>query len=160
MITLSPTQSAWLAGFIDGEGFVGITFQRKKENKIQSASPQYHPYLIVTNKNRDSIFYIHKLVPEGKVYEFSPLSPVFQYKLSKREVLYSLLKELKLYLIVKRKQSELVLKFIDVRNSRKIATGSGSRGKTSFSLDEEKIYRQLLCLNKRGERIKNGITTF
>jgi len=160
MITLSPTQSAWLAGFIDGEGFIGITFQRKKENKIQSASPRYHPYLIITNKNRDSIFFIHKLVPGGRIYEFSPLSPVFQYKLSKREVLRDLLKELKPYLIVKKRQSKLVLKYIDIRNSRKITTGSGSRGKTSFSLEEENIYRQLLSLNKRGERIKNGITAF
>ncbi len=110
--TLSPTQKAWLAGFIDGEGFIGITFQRKKENKIQSSSPQYHPYLVVTNNDQSSILYIRKLVGDGRIYRLTkgvPSSPAtFQYKLCRREVLADLLKELQPYFVVKLKQSELV----------------------------------------------------
>lgn len=42
---LTNEQKAWFAGFIDGEGYLGITFQRKKENRNQSASPCYHSLL-------------------------------------------------------------------------------------------------------------------
>lgn len=158
--TLSPTQKAWLAGFINGEGFIGVTFQRKKENKTQSSSLQYHPYLIVTNNDQNSILYVKKLVGEGRIYRLTrsviPSSPAtFQYKLCKREVLLALLKELQPYLVVKLRQSELVLEHIRLRQKCKVVTGGGSRGKTSFSGEEENIYQKLLLLNKRGERKKN-----
>ncbi|PIV00897.1 hypothetical protein COS54_02225 [Candidatus Shapirobacteria bacterium CG03_land_8_20_14_0_80_39_12] len=163
MNVLSPTQKAWLAGFIDGEGFIGITFQRKKENKIQSASPLYHPYLVVTNTNQNSIQYIQNLVGDGKVYKFKArnhlCSPAFQYKLTKGEVLLGLLKGIEPFFVVKKEQSSLVIEYLNLRRERVIITGGGSRGKTSFSLEEEDIYQKLLSLNKRGERIKNGVTS-
>jgi len=160
MNILSPTQKAWLAGFIDGEGFIGITFQRKKENNFQSATPRYHPYLIVTNNNKDSILYIQKLVGDGRVYRLTRASllysPTFQYKLTKREVLFDLLKKIESFFVVKREQSRLLIKYLNLRRERMIITGGGSRGKTSFSIEEEDIYQKLLSLNKRGERVKNG----
>jgi len=154
MWLLSPTQKAWLAGFVDGEGYLGILFQRKKENSQQSASPLYHPYLIVTNTDRNSIFYIREILGEGRIYEFDRknygFSPSLQYKLTKREALKRLLVEIKPFLRVKYKQAELLLKFLETRERRKIVTGGGSRGKTSFSKEEEEIYQELLRLNKRG----------
>lgn len=154
--SLSPTQKAWLAGFIDGEGFIGITFQRKKENKQQSSTPRYHPYLIITNKNRASIFYIKDIVGNGRIYQLrkgtdKSHSPTFQYKLSKMDALVNLLKEIKPYLRVKHKQCNLLLQYIKTRQNKTIVTGAGSRGTTSFSVEEEEIYNKLLALNKRGE---------
>lgn len=161
-ITLSPTQKAWLAGFIDGEGFIGITFQRKKENSQQSASPLFHPYLIITNTNKKSILYIKELVGEGNVYELKSknrsLSPAFQFKLTKRGVLNNLLKLIKPYLIIKKEQCQILLKFLEIREKKQIVTGYGSRGVTSFSYEDEGFYRQLLVLNKRGNR-KNDETS-
>jgi len=160
MNVLSPTQKAWLAGFIDGEGFIGITFQRKKENNFQSATPRYHPYLVVTNNNKDSILYVQKLVGDGRVYRLTranfPYSPAYQYKLTKGEVLLDLLKELEPFFVVKKEQSKLLIGYLNLRKERVVVTGGGSRGKTSFSLEEENIYQKLLFLNKRGERIRNG----
>lgn len=153
---LSPTQKAWLAGFIDGEGFIGITFQRKKETSQQSASPLFHPYLIITNTNEDSILYVKKLIREGCIYKLkgnSPrLSPTFQYKLTTKRVLKSFLKEVEPFLIVKKKQCKLIMKFLEIRDSKKIITGYGSRGKTSFSSEEKAIYNELLVLNRSGKR--------
>ena len=149
---LSPIQKAWLAGFIDGEGFIGITFQRKKENTQQSATPRYHPYLIITNKDKNSIYFIKNIVGEGRIYESkvndSSPSPIYQYKLTKARELTNLLKEIKQYLIVKNQQCELLLEYLKLRKERKIITGRGSRGKTSFSIEEEEIYKKLLALNK------------
>jgi len=33
----------WLAEFIDGEGYIGINRQKKKETSRQAASLLYHP---------------------------------------------------------------------------------------------------------------------
>lgn len=60
MNQLSKLEKSWLAGFIDGEGYIGITFQRKKETKQSAASPRYHPYLIVANTNKEVLLYIQE----------------------------------------------------------------------------------------------------
>lgn len=152
---LSPIQRAWLAGFIDGDGFIGLTFQRKKENKQQSSTPLYHPYLIITNKNKTSIFYVKEMIGEGCVYQLGKKankqhSPIFQYKLSKMDALINLLEKIKPYLKIKHLQCDLLLKYIKTRQRKFITTGRGSKGTTSFSTEEEEIYRKLLALNKRG----------
>ncbi len=64
---LNPEQKAWLAGFVDGEGYLGITFQRKKETRSQAASPHYHPYLVIANTNLPALSYIQEIVGAGKV---------------------------------------------------------------------------------------------
>jgi len=68
--------------------------------------------------------------------------------LTKARELTNLLKEIKQYLIVKNQQCELLLEYLKLRKERKIITGRGSRGKTSFSIEEEEIYKKLLALNK------------
>ena len=55
----------YLAGFIDGEGYIGITFQRKKETHYQSASARYHPYLIITNNNYEILNDIKNFIGSG-----------------------------------------------------------------------------------------------
>lgn len=162
---LSPIQKAWLAGFIDGEGFIGITFQRKKENSQQSATPRYHPYLIVTNNDKSSILHVKSLIGEGKIYQVRAKNsrfpyPAYQYKLTKMGDLNELLIEIRPYFIIKRKQCDLLLEYCNLRKERKIVSGYGSRGKTSFSAEEEAVYQRLLKLNKRGERKKDGDTLF
>ncbi len=64
---------AWLAGFVDGEGFVGLTHQIKKETKHCAASPRYHPYLIITNTDLTAILYKRLLAlnKKGQRYDSS-----------------------------------------------------------------------------------------
>ncbi len=50
---ISPTEAAWLAGFIDGEGNVGVV-----SNKLK---------LTVSNANKDSIFKIRQLAGGGSI---------------------------------------------------------------------------------------------
>lgn len=155
MNLLPLSQRAWLAGFIDGDGFIGITFQRKKANKQQSSTPRYHPFLIITNRNKKAILHIKNIIGEGRIYQFrrksnTSHSPIFQYKLSKMEALANLLEKIKPYLKIKHLQCDLLLRYIKIRQKRPIVTGKGSRGVTSFSAEEEAIYQKLLFLNKRG----------
>lgn len=49
---MTNTQLAWLAGFIDGEGYLGITYQTKPTTRQAAASPRYHPYLSLLELNK------------------------------------------------------------------------------------------------------------
>lgn len=148
----------WLAGFTDGEGYIGITRQRKKETFQHAASLLYHPYLIITNTNCPVLLDIKKYIQDGYVYEMrrkrrklSNEKLSFQYKLTKMDKLKVLLDNLRPYLRLKQQQCDLLLDFIDIRKQSRRITGRGHRGVTSFSNPEEEIYQKLLILNKRGK---------
>ena len=141
-INMKEKEISWLAGFIDGEGYIGITFQRKKENSRQSASAHYHPYLIISNNNYEVLKNIKEFVCSGYVYRSLRNSELrnkqkqsFQYKLTRMRELESLLYSIQPYLHIKQKQCELLLEFIKVRKNAKKITGRGSRGLTSYTVE-------------------------
>lgn len=157
LYNVKETEKAWLAGFIDidGEGYIGITFQRKKENRRQSASARYHPYLVISNNNREVLKSIKEFVGSGYIYQLSRNSKLrnkqkqsFQYKLTQMDSLKHLLRLIQPYLRLKQQQCTLLLSFINVRKNVKRIYGP-YRGATSYTI-EEKIYQKLLALNKRG----------
>lgn len=85
----SNEEKAWLAGFIDGEGYIGILKQKKKETRQQAASLVYHPYLIVTGTNKASIDCVHSLTGCGWVvttYRKDHHKTAYQYKLSNKKL--------------------------------------------------------------------------
>lgn len=142
----------YLAGFIDGEGYIGITFERKKETHHQSASARYHPYLIIANNNYEILEDIKNFTNSGRIYKLSrrdvKQKQGFQYKLTEMESLKNFLFLIKPYLRIKQEQCDLLLKFINIRKNAKRIYGP-FRGATSYTIEEE-IYQKLLNLNKRG----------
>lgn len=154
MKNLTEAQKGWLAGFIDGEGYLGITFQRKKETRLQAASPLLHPYLVVVNTNREVLQHIRELIGDGHVYISKKgsdrMKESYQYKLTKMAVLLDVLKALEYYFRIKSRQCRILIEFIRRRMSTKRKTGRGSRGVTSFTTLDFSSHRALLVLNKRG----------
>ena len=157
-INIPEREIPWLAGFIDGEGYIGIERQRKKETTKQAASLLYHPYLIIANSNSNVLKFIRECIGYGYIYEVrrkksksshNNEKPGFQYKLTKMDQLKPLLNLLRPYLHLKQQQCDLLLKFINIRKSARRIYGP-HRGYTSFSNLEEEIYQKLLTLNKRG----------
>lgn len=155
---MKEKEIAWLSGFIDGEGYIGIERQRKKETTKQAASLLYHPYLIIANSNCIILEYIKKYIGYGYIYEVhrkksksnhNNEKPGFQYKLTKMDKLESILNTLRPYLHLKQQQCDLLLNFINLRKNAKRIYGP-YRGYTSFSSLEEEIYQKLRILNKRG----------
>ncbi len=159
MNQLSESEKSWLAGFIDGEGYIGTTFQRKKETKCSAASPRYHPYLIITNTNKEILLYINKIIGDGRLYLLNKKNENlgkwkvgYQYKLTKKETLLQILEYILPYLKVKDKQCKILIDFIKRRDDIKIITGRGSRGITSYNQDDEEIHKSILLLNKKGRQ--------
>lgn len=146
----------WLAGFIDGEGYIGILRQRKKENHRHSASLLYHPYLIISNNNLKVLQYIKRLIGYGYIHKKPNKEPnsrqqtSFQYKLARMDHLEAALKTMQPFFRLKQKQCKLLLAFIDSRKNAKRISGRGSRGIASYSKKDEEIYQKLRILNKRG----------
>lgn len=155
MNKLSEIEKAWLAGFIDGEGYIGITFQLKKETKSQASSPRYHPYLIIVNTNRYALEQISTIIGDGCVYIAHKTNgkhkESYQYKLTKMDPLMAVLRDIAPFLKIKQKQAYILMGFIKKRKTARPATGRGSRGRTSFDAVDSEAYHNLLALNKRGK---------
>lgn len=151
---LSESEKAWLAGFVDGEGYIGITHQTKKETSSSSASDIYHPLLIITNTNKEALEYIQRITAVGAVYSGklpkNNEKPSYQYKISKRDDILAILGLILPYLKIKKQQGNLLVEFIERRKKIKPITGRGHRGASSYSEADRNIYEQLLLLNKRG----------
>lgn len=154
MAELSIEQKAWLAGFIDGEGYIGITFQRKKETSWQASSPLYHPWLIVANTSLPALTYVQEIIGAGKIYVLKKATgrtkESFQYKLGSMRVLQEVLESIEPYLKIKSIQCRTLIEFIKRRRNVVFVTGRRSRGHTSFNGEDEDLYQMLLTLNKRG----------
>ena len=149
----STTERAWLAGFIDGEGYIGITFQRKKETNSQTASPRCHPYLIIANTNKAVLGFITERIKAGRVHSEvrkQNCKSAYQYHLTKQDHLHGLLRAVFPYLQVKKEQCRLLLLFLERRKTIKPLVGRGRRGITSFDNRDEEFYQELLALNRRG----------
>ncbi len=150
---LTRTEMAWLAGFIDGEGFIGITRQNKRESAKEAAGIHYHAYLIITGTDRAAIHYIHTMTGCGHVAiqnRTGGNKTSYQWKLSRYADLLEILKQVRPYLRIKRSQCDLVVQFITLRNNVAVPSGRGSRGQTSYTEAEHHIYQQLKVLNKKG----------
>lgn len=150
---LSETDKAWLAGFIDGEGYIGIVRSRKKITRQSSDTLLYHPWVIVTNSDVKVLEYIQSVVSTQKRASLSRTAgqkATYQVKINKFDDVMLLLEAVLPYLKLKHRQAKILIEFCKYRESAKIVTGRGSRGETSFGEIEENIYLQLRELNKRG----------
>ena len=144
---------AWLAGFIDGEGYIGIVRHRKVADTQQSATWLYHPWLIITNTDVLVLEYVESVVSSQKRASLGRTAGHrlgYQVKVTKFKEIERLLTGIYPFLRAKKEQAKLLMKFCDLRVRAKIVTGRGSRGSSSFGENEEEIYLQLRKLNKRG----------
>lgn len=150
---MPDVDKAWLAGFIDGEGYIGMTKQIKRESTKQAPGYYYHPHLIVTGTDKEAILYLHRLTGCGRIVT-QPQSQghktAYQWKLTKYNDLLDIFMQIKKYLKIKQKQCDLVIHFITSRQQANIVTGKGSRGTTSISRHEDEIYLELRKRNKKG----------
>ena len=147
-----------MAGFVDGEGYVSITRQIRKNRP----SPAYRAYVAVSNTDRE-VLTIFLRCYGGLLYQnhekrrdvmgnmwsdaytwYCPIS-------STKRLLLDLLP----YLRIKQKQAMIVLEFID--NKKAFARGRRKgRGGSSPLLQEEILYRerlrrQVMLLNRKGK---------
>lgn len=144
----------YLAGLIDGEGYVGIRKTEKK--KDGSLIPEYKPTVVIANTN----YKIMKVLSAnfaGCVCAKKHPNKIgwkdsYSFEFNRKEI-RNIIPHIVKKLIIKKEQLECVEKLFD--SYRKVFRGNG------YSKEEvvlkESLYSQCLNLNKRGnENIKNN----
>jgi len=143
---------SYIAGFIDGEGNIGL-MKRRGTKRIE-------PYLKMVNSNREVLEEIEKFIGAGVVRLNNKGSfkknwrKTYVLVFNSRDNIRTILKNCINDLIVKQRQAELMLEFIKIRDL-KCRSGSPLKGRSrgSSSFDEElKIYEEMKKLNfQRGK---------
>lgn len=157
---LSLEEKCYLAGFIDGEGCLGVYKKATQngnkgiyEKKIKGRSPQYQLYLGITNTNRAILDWIFSKVNIGCIANKKRSNPNAKqsWTLAIRgwDAVLNILDEVAPYLKVKKPQAELIYEFV------KIVGAQPSHRRTTRITEEELVIRDSFFertkqLNHRG----------
>jgi len=131
---MSPTEAAYVAGIIDGEGWVEYRYVQRRRN-TRPGKPIYRTLIIrmeVPQVDGRLIDYLMKTTAEGnRDIKRYPKHPTYKdqhrWRLSHHAV-YRVLKQIYPYLIVKREKAQLVIKHYDKKFFKKVF-GKGGFGK-------------------------------
>ena len=144
-VNLTTEQAAYLAGFMDGEGHIGIVRETSRGN---SSGYRYHCTMEVSNTNLAALERMKEWLggngwlsnperpqnPRGK--------PLYRIRFSRRQIAY-ILPMLLPHLIIKAAAADVVLRFIGAMEAAPMRT---SRFHDQF----EALYQEVKALNKRG----------
>lgn len=138
----------YIAGLIDGEGSISIVCRQRKEGY-----PALEPVLRIVNTNREALEQVAKFlggfVVKAKADARKNHNIVYNLCVSKHANLKKFLEKCMPHFIIKKKQAELMLKFLEIRMS---ALHSVPRGAPIISMDEFEIYKELCNTNRRFNR--------
>ena len=134
---------AYIAGFIDGEGCIGLSSRRK-------GSKRHYIYLRVANTNRKVLDYMKKYFQVGSIQVANttwkrPNNKVaYYYQVVCRKAV-TILKLLIPFLKLKQKQAKLAIKF----QSKIAYLGYYNKNSKLFNWQYQ-FYKKMRSLNKRG----------
>jgi len=105
-IRMTELEKAWLAGFFDGDGNIHI-YRRKRKNK-EGYSVTCHLKIVIGQKDKKILEYIHKLVGYGIFYQLGSGFWHLEFSFKRAE---RFLREILPYLKVKRLEAQLGIQF-------------------------------------------------
>ena len=133
MRTMSPTERAYVAGIIDGEGWVEYRYVQRRRN-TRPGKPVYRTLIVrmeVPQVDGRLIDYMMKTTGEGnRDLKKFPNHPTFKTQHRWRAChhgVYRLLKQIYPFLIVKREKAKLIIDHYDKKFSKKVF-GKGGFG--------------------------------
>jgi len=135
---LSPTDAAYIAGIIDGEGNISLHMYDGKGRTTKVLRPRVG----VTNTSLELLEWLRKVIGFGYIdrhKESSEHKDTWRYGLYSVNDIRRLLEDILPYLVVKREQAELLLTFCKEHVSYRPATEV-----------EIEIYYDLKELNRKG----------
>ena len=142
---------SYLAGFIDGEGSIGLNKELDKRKGPRYF--HYRPSLQIVNTHEGVMKFIHQQLGYGDYRHVGENRRhhrgIYRVAVRNQGYLLELLKCLLPYLIIKRRQAELLVEYIEQRQN---AWAKGWH-KPTTARDHE-IFKELRILNLRGEAAK------
>jgi hypothetical protein len=150
-LKLDEKDKVWLTCAIDCEGSVGVSYSVRASRPNRTTF--YFPFISVNNTKKAFLSHFRKLVGcthkkiriENKRYENR--KNVYQLDITSAPWIYALLKQIRPYFIIKGKQADLVMEFIEIIDNIK----RNNNGRIVYTERVHEIYRELKRLNKRGK---------
>lgn len=137
---IKETEKAYIAGFIDGEGTISVTSSKRNR-------PTEHiiltPYITIANTNRHVLEVIKKYLGfyDISIHRNYPKSSnnkiCYRIFFTGRKRIIKVLELLIPYLIIKKKNAELVLKFVKLREQHVINQYNSAYTKKEIQLVRE-----------------------
>ena len=133
----------YIAGFIDGEGYISIV--RHKDTRLKKGYTLF-PIFRITNSNKVALLEINEFI-KGKI-KSNGLSKnpnhkqVYRIEVIELKRIREILRKIKPYLIIKESHATLMLTFCNQRLSSKVK---------NYSEDDFKIADLFSNLNKKGK---------
>ena len=111
-----PTQRAYLAGFLDGDGSIYV---RLKPNPTYRYGFQVAPHIVLfqSKKNQINFERICSLIKLGYIRERK--DGILEYIINKKEAIKLFLKIIKPFVVLKNKQVELMIRILDQKEKIK-----------------------------------------
>lgn len=139
---------AYASGLVDGEGYIGIIKGSPRKDRKERCH-RFEARLLITNTNSEVISWLVSnfggTVSIKKRYSKKHKNALV-WALTNNK-LYPFLKSIHPYLIIKKKQAEIVLNFLDKKIDSRIGKNRVTDIELAFRTDS---YEKLLDLNHRG----------
>lgn len=143
MKVMNEVECAYIAGFVDGEGCIGLWREKRLSNKCGF---RFHPALEANNTNFEVLYRIREMMGNGRIvhiFNKQPnRKPGYKLQLFPNQIRH-ILPQIMPYLIIKREQARLVLEYLKT-------VKDGQKHTFADFPKFEEIYEQCKVLNQRG----------
>lgn len=145
---LSKTQAAYIAGVIDGDGYIGLS---KKRTLDQRSGYSYRPVVSVSNTKVELLFWLEQITGVGSICAMKRSNLAHKQAFiwqtwSQRAA--DILRLILPYLILKKKQAELMVSYTEKHGG---SNRKGINGLTRAQhTDQARFHARMAKLNKRG----------
>ncbi len=147
-LNLTPTETAYIAGFFDGEGSVGISKASNKGVRGRRVNPNYSLHIKFSNSDRPVLEWIAEKVGGWILEHKVPSKYRRHWKFVKKgSKAMQLLQAMLPYLIVKKEQAEKAIEFQTRQSAEKNRYEAGRQGPVPRTVNEiayKEHYFQLL----------------
>lgn len=141
MRELTSEERAYVAGIVDGEGYVGLVLKHK--NRVR---PSYFPQIQVSNVDENLMRYLEQLVPASFFLKIGSRAKnqkdCFIWAIQRTDGAKKFLELVLPYLIVKKQRAQVLLQYCQSRLLRGL--------RSSYIPEEIACYSQLRVLNRKG----------
>lgn len=143
-LVLDEKSKVWIACAIDCEASLGLSLTKRGF---------YNPYISINNTKKALLNHFRKLVGcihktirlQDKRYENR--KNIYQFDMGSAPWIYVLLKQIRPYFVIKRKQADLVVEFIEILDGIK----RNNNGRIAYTERVHEIYGELKKLNRKGK---------
>lgn len=140
---MTPEESAYVAGFVDGEGCISIV-KRKPYRSCKSTT--YALSFMITNTNLNVLKYIQSLLGVGTIIKkdttkYPKWKSCYNYQVCSEQAL-EVLKVIEPHLVLKKEQAQLAIKY-----QSEPSENNGKNGNSiEYTSKQEEYYLQMRAL--------------